>query len=502
MFSKLKKRMRLEVDPVVFWGASIIIWTILTASFVDEKWSERFWSQLYGFTSEYFGWLYLLAVGFFLALCAFLAISPFGKVRLGKDSEKPEYSFGSWLSMLFSAGMGIGLVFNCVSEPVTHFNAPPVDLGTASENASQAMKVTYLHWGLHAWGIYAMVGLCIAYFHFRKGKPLSLRHTLTPLIGEKKVNGPIGYAVDILAIVGTLFGVAASLGYGSAQISSGLSHLYGAPKEDWFQVVVIVTITAIAMISVVSGLNKGIKYLSQLNMVFAVLLLAFVLFAGPSMDIFYALIRSFGDYIQELPRLTFNPAGSDNHEWLRDWTLSYWGWWIAWAPFVGMFIARISRGRTIREFLIGATIAPSLLTFLWMSTFGEQALAFIQSGAGGLAEQIQADKTKALFVFLEHFPYPSVVSFIAVCLVATFFITSSDSGSLVIDMLASGGKENPPIKQKVYWASLEGAVAAALILIGGLGAVQSAALNAAVPFCIIMLFMCWALVRALKSEEL
>lgn len=446
--------------------------------------------------------MYLLSVVFFLIFCIYLAISPFSKVRLGKQDEKPEYAFGPWIAMLFSAGMGIGLVFNCVSEPVTHYITPPIPAATEALASAQAMKLTYLHWGLHAWAIYAVVGLVIAYFHFRKGYALSLRHTLVPLIGEKRADSPLGYAIDILAIVGTLFGVAASLGYGSAQINSGLHHLFGTPKENWMQMVVISSITAVALFSVVSGLNKGIKYLSQLNMVLALILLAFVLFLGSTMEVFYSMIHSIGNYLQELPKLSLNPSGKTNHEWLGNWTLSYWGWWIAWAPFVGIFIARISRGRTIREFLFGVTLVPSLLTFLWMSTFGEQAIGMIQEGTVDLAEQIAADRTVALFVFLEQFPLSSVVSFIAICLVATFFITSSDSGSLVIDMLAAGGNPNPPVKQKVYWAILEGAVAAALVLVGGLAAVQSAALNAAVPFCIIMLLMCWSLLRSLKQERL
>ncbi|MFP4127920.1 MAG: BCCT family transporter, partial [Desulfonatronovibrio sp.] len=446
------------------------------------------------------GWFYILAVATFLLFVVFLGLSRYGDIKLGPDHSSPDYTYISWFAMLFSAGMGIGLMFFGVAEPVMHYLNPPVgDAGTI-EAAREAMKITFFHWGVHAWAIYAVVAISLAYFSYRHGLPLTIRSAFYPLIGER-IYGPVGHTVDILAVFGTMFGVATSLGLGVMQINSGLEYLFGVPNSIMIQIILIIIITAIATVSVVLGLDGGIRRLSELNMVLAITIVAFVLIAGPTIFLLQAFTQNVGTYVADLISMTFNLYAYEPTGWLGGWTLFYWGWWISWSPFVGMFIARVSKGRTIREFVMGVLMVPVGFTFMWMTFFGNTALHMILvDGITQLGDAVAADTTVALFQFFEHLPFSTIASLLATTLVVTFFVTSSDSGSLVVDMLTSGGEEDAPVWQRIFWASAEGVVAAVLLLAGGLGALQTATIASALPFTVIMVFMCWGLFRALRID--
>ncbi|HAU09217.1 MAG TPA: choline transporter, partial [Gammaproteobacteria bacterium] len=426
--------------------------------------------------------------------------SRFAHLRLGADDSEPEYSYGSWFAMLFSAGMGIGLMFFGVSEPMTHFLEPPVGEGGTIDAARNAMQVTFFHWGLHAWAIYIIIGLALAYFSFRHDLPLTLRSALYPVIGDK-IYGKWGNAVDIFAILGTMFGVATSLGLGVMQVNAGLNYLFGLPVSIVVQVALIAAITCAATISVVAGLDAGIRRLSELNLVLALLLMVFVLIAGPTVMLLSSLIQNIGMYLSGLVDMTFRIYAYEPNEWIGNWTLFYWAWWISWSPFVGMFIARISRGRTIREFILGVLLVPSGFTFLWLTIFGNSGLWLEMHEAGaGLATAVQTNMPTAIFVLLDQLPLTGITSALATMLIVTFFVTSSDSGSLVIDIISSGGAENPPVWQRIFWAVSEGAVAATLLVAGGLAALQTAAISSALPLIIVMFLVCYGLMKALHAE--
>ena len=466
----------------------------------------QFANEIFGntknFVAEKFGWLYMLSVGIFTLFVLFLAVSPFGKFKLGPDQSKPSYTNLSWFAMLFSAGMGIGLMFFGVAEPVMHYVSPPIGDKESIESAKMAMNIVFFHWGLHAWSIYAIVGLVLAYFSFRHGLPLSIRSALYPLIGDK-IHGPIGHSVDTIAVLGTVFGVATSLGFGVLQINTGLNYLFDLPVGINTQIILIALITAVATISVVLGLDGGIKRISELNLYLASFLLLFVFIAGPSFFLLDALIQNIGTYVSNIVFMTFNQYTYNKTPWFSSWTLFYWAWWIAWAPFVGMFIARVSRGRTIREFVIGVLFVPTGFTFIWMTIFGNTALdAIMNQGYTALSTAVSADVSIALFKFLEYFPFSSFTSILGIILVMTFFVTSADSGALVVDTLASGGKTNNPVWQRIFWAIAQGLVAIVLLLAGGLAALQSASIIIALPFAMVMLIACWGLYKALKLETI
>lgn len=449
------------------------------------------------------GWFYVLVVAGFLIFALGLAISRFGEVRLGPDDSLPDYSYPSWFAMLFSAGMGIGLMFFGVAEPLLHFAHPPVP-GTdpqSVEAAREAMRVSFLHWGFHAWSIYIVIGLSLAYFGFRHGLPLTIRSTLYPVLGER-IHGPLGDLVDIFAVLGTVFGVATSLGFGAMQVNAGLDYLFGVQVSQGVQLVLIAIITLIATGSVATGLDAGIRRLSMFNMVLAMLLLIFVLVAGPTVFLLSAFPQNTGSYLSEIFELSFRQFAYEPTPWMGDWTLFYWGWWIAWSPFVGMFIARISRGRTIREFVVGVLIVPALFTFLWMTIFGDTAIHAVLTGtAPELVAMVDANLPVAVFALFEQLPWSSLTSLLAVILVVTFFVTSSDSGSLVTGMITSGGNPNPPLWNRVFWAVTKGVVASVLLLAGGLGALQTAAIASALPFALVMIAMCFGLLIALRREH-
>ncbi len=492
---------RIRINPPVFITSALLTVCFVLFAAIYTELAGTLFSATQAWVTESAGWFYVLAVAGFLVFMVVLALSSHGHVKLGSDHSQPDYSYTSWFAMLFSAGMGIGLMFFGVAEPVMHYVSPPVGEAETVEAARQAMRITFFHWGIHAWAIYAVVALALAYFSFRHGLPLTIRSSLYPLIGER-IHGPIGHAVDIFAVLGTLFGVATSLGFGVIQVNAGLHYLFGIPVGVTTQVVLIAVITAIATGSVVLGLDGGIRRISILNMILAAALLAFVLLFGPTVFLLQTLVQNTGMYLSSLFEMTFNLYAYEPTDWIGGWTLFYWGWWIAWAPFVGMFIARVSRGRTIREFTAGVLLVPVGFTFMWMTFFGDTALYLIMmQGGGELADAVAADTSVALFQFFEHLPLASLTALIATLLVMTFFVTSSDSGSLVVDILTSGGSDEPsPTWQRVFWAVVEGIIAAALLIAGGLAALQTATIASALPFAIIMVLMCWGLLRALRIE--
>ena len=401
--------------------------------------------------------------------------------------------------MLFSAGMGIGLVFYSVAEPISHFVSPPFGKGRTLEAAQLSMSFTLLHWGFHCWAIYALVGLALAFFAFNRGLPLTLRSAFYPLLGEK-IYGPLGHIVDILAAVATLFGLATSLGLGVRQINAGLNHLMGIPEQVPFQILLIAVITSFATISVVLGLDRGIRRLSLLNMFLALSLLLFLLFVGPTLFLFNALIQNFGQYLKHLPELATWTEAYQGTTWQNDWTLFFWGWWIAWSPFVGMFIARISKGRTVREFLLGVILVPTLMTLVWITVFGNTALFIEIFGNGGIADAVNNNIAVALFVLFDQFPLQAISSFLGIVVIVIFFVSSSDSASLVVDIITAGGNTNPPVKQRVFWATMEGGIAAVLLLGGGLQALRTASLSSGLPFAVVLLVMCASLFIAMQEE--
>ena len=495
-----KSSSRSTINPPVFFGSTALIAAIVAFSSLFPSQAQLFFVDLQGWIIGNASWFYVLTVALILISLVFLAASRYGEIKLGPEHSSPEYSNITWFAMLFSAGMGIGLMFFGVAEPLMHFASPPEGTGGTIEAARQAMKLTFFHWGLHAWGIYAIVALILAYFCYRHDLPLSLRSALYPLIGER-IYGPIGHAVDIFAILGTVFGIATTLGYGVLQINSGFNHLFGLPINAPVQVGMIAVICCLATLSVASGLNKGIRILSELNLGLAVLLLLFVLVLGPTAFLLNTLLQNTGAYLSEIVSKTFNLYAYQSSDWIGGWTLLYWGWWLSWSPFVGLFIARISRGRTIREFICGALLVPTAFTFLWMTVFGDSAIHMVMfQGIGSLAEAVKADSSLALFAMLEQLPWSNVLSLLAVAMVIVFFITSADSGALVLDMLSSRGNAPSPKWQRLFWSILIGVVAATLMLTNGLKALQTATIASALPFACVLLAAIWGLFKALRLD--
>lgn len=485
----------------VFAPAVIVTLLLVIGTLSNPTLAGEWFAGTLAFITRTFGWFYMLAVAMFLLFIVGIAISRFGNIRLGPDHAEPEYPFPVWFAMLFSAGYGIALLFFGVAEPVLHFAEPPLGAAQTVDAAKQAMQIAFFHWGFHIWAIYGLVGLVLAYFAFRHGLPLSIRSALYPLIGEK-IHGPIGHTVDVFAILGTLFGIATTLGLSVTQINAGLNYLWPSiPVSTTVQVISIALITCLAIFSVVAGMDKGVKRLSIINMVLAIALMLFVFLVGPSIMILETFLQNTGSYLNHIVERTFNLQAYSRSDWIGNWTLFIFGWTIAWAPFVGLFIARISRGRTIREFVFGVMLVPSLFTFLWFSIFGDTALNMIMNeGYTALIGEVQSNTAIALFKLYERLPLTELVSFLTVILIITFFVTSSDSGSLVIDSLAAGGRTDTPVWQRVFWASTEGLIAAALLIAGGLSALQTMTIASALPFAVIMLLSAWGLWRALIIE--
>ncbi|MGR7997662.1 MULTISPECIES: BCCT family transporter [unclassified Xanthobacter] len=491
---------RIVINPPVFFGSVLLIAMFLMVGVVAPDRAGEIFSQLQSSILSAFGWLYLLAVGIFLAAVLILSVGRYGRLKLGPDDAVPDFKFTSWVAMLFAAGMGIGLMFYAVGEPITHFMTPPTAEPRSVAAMREAMTVTFFHWGIHAWAIYAVVGLSLAYFGYRYNLPLTIRSGLYPLL-KNRINGPIGHAVDIFAIVGTIFGIATSLGLGVSQINAGLNYLLGVPIGIEVQLPLIAVITCCATVSVVSGLDRGVRILSETNLVLAIALMLFVLVVGPTEALFRDFVQNIGLYLDTLLLRTFNIYAYQPTPWIDGWTLFYWAWWISWSPFVGMFIARISRGRTVGEFVVAVLFIPAGFTFFWMTVFGNTAILIDTTVANGqLAADVAQNVSVGLFQFFEYLPLSPVTSTLAIALVAIFFVTSADSGSLVVDAIAAGGATETSTLQRVFWCALEGGVAAALLLAGGLGALQSATIASALPFTFVMLALVWALFVGMRAD--
>ncbi|HLU92927.1 MAG TPA: BCCT family transporter [Membranihabitans sp.] len=489
----------LQVNLRVFLISVFIIFLSITLVLVFQERSKSIFLNVQNFVADTTGWFFILCVNIFIIFLLIIAFGKHGELRIGGQGAQTEFSRVSWFAMLFSAGMGIGLLFWGVGEPITHFSNPPGMEGMTPEAATKAMNLTFLHWGFHAWGVYALVGLSLAYFTYSRGLPLTIRSVFYPFFGDRIYSWP-GDVIDIFAVLATLFGLATSLGFGAQQMAAGLEHLWGIDSGNLTQVLLIIGITLVAMVSVILGVDKGVKVLSEWNMRIAIFLLALVVLLGPTLFIFQAFVQNTGNYLFHFIETSTWTESYLPGNWQNDWTIFYWGWWIAWSPFVGMFIARISKGRTVREFIFGVLIVPSLVTFFWITAFGSTGIREVLMGDQGLARAVDSDVATALFIYLERFPLSAVLNTVGVILIAGFFITSSDSGSLVIDSLTSGGRINVPVGQRIFWALTEGAVAAVLLLGGGLSALQAATIATGLPFAIILLFMCYALYKALDED--
>jgi choline/glycine/proline betaine transport protein len=488
-----------DIHKPVFWpSVALISAMIITTLLLGDQATQLFESIQSGITDTT-GWLFVIAVNVFILFSLFIAFSRFGDIRLGGEEAKPEFSTMAWFAMLFSAGMGIGIMFWSVAEPIFHFQSPPMAEAGTVEAAREAMNLTYLHWGFHAWAIYAVVGLSLAFFAFNRKLPLSFRSVFHPLIGDR-IKGWMGDVIDILAVLATLFGLATSLGLGVLQVSAGLNHVFELPDNIYMQVGIIIAITAVATASVVLGIDKGVRVLSEFNVRIAALFLLFMIVVGPTIFIFDSLVQNMGSYVSSLAVFSFWTESYTDSNWQGSWTIFYWAWWISWSPYVGMFIARISKGRTIKQFVLGVLIVPSLITFLWMAAFGGSAINLELGATGAIGDAVNENVATALFVFLEQFPLGMITSIIAIVLILSFFVTSSDSGSLVIDSLTSGGKLDAPVGQRIFWAQTEGLVAAILLIGGGLNALQTASISTGLPFVLILLIMCYSLYQGLKKE--
>ncbi|NER82971.1 MAG: BCCT family transporter [Leptolyngbya sp. SIO1D8] len=493
-----------DFHPEVFLVSAGLILLFVGVTLIFREPAENAFGKIQTFIAEGMGWFLILSVSIYLGVAIILAFSKFGKIRLGGQNAKPDFPTFAWIAMLISAGMGIGLMFWSVAEPIYHFQDPPAVIGAieplSQEAAQQALGITFFHWGLHAWGIYAIVGLSLAFFAYNWGLPLTIRSVFYPILGDRIYGWP-GNAIDILAVASTLFGLATSLGFGVQQVNAGFNFLVGLPINTPIQVGLIAIITGFATASVVSGLDAGVRRLSELNMILAAIFMSFVLLVGPTLFILGSFVQVVGYYFASLPTLSFWTETFEGTAWQNSWTVFYWGWWISWSPFVGIFIARVSRGRTVREFILGVLLLPSILTFLWMSVFGGTAMSMELNGLQGvISNAVSENVATALFVMVQQLPLTAITSFVGIVLVVVFFVTSSDSGSLVVDSLTSGGKLDSPVPQRVFWAVMEGVVAAVLLLGGGLQALQTASIATGLPFAIVLLVMCYSLYRGLSHE--
>ena len=497
------KKWGFDAHPVVMpvSGGLIIFFIAITLIFRESA-SEVFQATK-DWISKLAGWFYIFSTNTYLVAVIFFGLSKFGNIRLGGPGAKPEFSTFAWFSMLFSAGMGIGLMFWSVAEPIYHLETVSpfwenVAPGSAAA-AKAAMGTTFFHWGFHAWGIYCLVALALAFFTFNQGLPLTIRSIFYPVWGNK-IYGWRGNAIDTLALLATLFGLATSLGFGAQQVNSGLNFLFGIPSATWIQVILIAIITSFATASVVAGLDKGVRFLSEINIYIALVFMIFAILVGPTLFIIKSFWENMGYYLANLPALSFWTETFTGTSWQEGWTIFYWAWWIAWSPFVGTFIARVSKGRTIREFVIGVLLVPSVLSCFWLSVFGGSAINIVLEGGSKLVEEVNEDVARALFVMLEQYPFAGLSSLVGIVLVTTFFVTSSDSGSLVVDNLASGGKLDSPVPQRIFWAVTEGVVAAVLLIGNGLQALQTASIATGLPFAIVLLMMCFSLHKGLQKE--
>ncbi len=492
-----------DIHPHVTVSAVFFLAIFIILSLMFQAQAGEICDSALAWISGTFGWFFILSANVFIGAALFFAFSRFGRIRIGGNEAKPEFSTAAWYAMLLSAGMGIGLMFWSVGEPMFHYSAPSplftgIDPGTP-EAAQAAMGVTYFHWGLHPWAIYAIVGLGLAFFAYNRGLPLTIRSIFYPLLGNR-IYGFWGNLIDVLSVLATLMGLATSLGLGVKQVNAGMNYLFGMAIDPTTQVILIAVITSFATLSVVAGLDSGVKRLSEWNMGLAGFFVVFLMIAGPTVYIFSGFTQNLGFYLTNLTRMSLWTETFRDTNWQGSWTVFYWAWWISWSPFVGMFIARISKGRTVREFILGVMIFPTLLSFVWMSVFGGSALSLQAGGVADIVGAVNADVSTALFEMLRHFPFTTILSLIGVVLVVVFFVTSSDSGSLVVDHLTSGGKLDSPVPQRVFWAVMEGVVAGVLLIGGGLTTLQTASITTGLPFAIVLLLCTYALYVGLSQE--
>ena len=494
----------MDIHHPVFWATAVLVMLFVIGTLMVPETAKAMFDGAKAWSIDYFDWLFMVGANIFVLSCLVLIFLPLGRIRIGGINAKPEFSTLSWFAMLFAAGMGIGLMFWSVAEPTAYYtdwygtplNAEP----RTPEGANAALGATMFHWGLHPWAIYAVVGLSLAFFTYNKDLPLTIRSGFYPLIQDHSW-GWFGHIIDIIAVLATIFGLATSLGFGAQQAASGLHYLFGVDNGIGTQIAIIIGVTAVAVVSVVRGLDGGVKVLSNINMGLAALLLTFVIIFGPTLAILIAIGKTSTAYASDFFALS-NWIGREDGKFFHGWTVFYWAWWISWSPFVGMFIARISKGRTVREFVTAVLLVPTLVTLVWMSAFGGTAIEQAQNGIGALSEGI-SEVSLAMFQMLENLPLTKIASFVAIVLVLVFFITSSDSGSLVVDSITSGGKIDAPVPQRIFWATMEGLIAGALLFGGGgdaLGALQAAAITVGLPFTVVLLVMCLGLYMGLLHE--
>ncbi|WP_346235495.1 BCCT family transporter [Lysinibacillus telephonicus] len=455
---------------------------------------------VYNGSIDYLGWVYIGATLFFVIFSIYLLFSKYGNIRLGRKNDKPDFNTGSWLAMLFGAGMGIGIVYWSVAEPITHYTAPPYGNGYTIDAANTAMKYTFFHWGLHPWAVYTVIGLALAFFQYNKRLPAAISSAFYPILGDR-IHGPIGKTIDILSIFATVFGIATSLGLGAMQITAGMHDIFGIPNTLFIQLLVILIATVLFIISINTGLERGIKYLSNAAIILSIAIMVLILLVGPALTVIKVFFNTIGLYISDFLHMSLRLNPFSEGEWIATWTLFYWAWWIAWAPFVGMFIARVSKGRTVKEFVIGVLIVPTLGTCLWMSVFGGSALELVQStGNRDLANYIAENVSLSIFTFFNYLPLSSFLGILGFAVVAIYYITVADTATFVLGMLSEGGTLNPSNKIKMTWGIIQSAVAAVLLLDGGLNVLQTASILAALPFAFIMIIMCYSLQKGLKNE--
>ncbi|WP_124065040.1 BCCT family transporter [Clostridium sp. E02] len=492
-----------DIHPQVTIISVVLLFIFISLTLLFPGRAENTFSGMMSGITKNAGWFFIVAANIFVVAALYFAFSRFGSIKIGGSKAKPEFSKFGWYAMLLSAGMGIGLLFWSVGEPISHLQDPSPMFGQLDKGSpiavQAAMATTFFHWGFHPWAIYAIVGLGLAFFSYNKGLPLTIRSVFYPLIGNK-IYGILGNMIDVLSVLATLIGLATSLGLGVAQVNAGLNFLFGIQMSRGIQVVLIIVITGLATISVVLGLDGGVKRLSEINMIMAGIFMLFVLIAGPTVYILSGFSQNLGFYFSKLLEMSLWTETYSDTSWQGGWTIFYWAWWISWSPFVGMFIARISKGRTVREFILGVMLIPSLLSFLWMSVFGETALYVQTNHIGDIASVVSRDVSVALFSMLEYLPWTSLLSIVGIVLVTVFFVTSSDSGSLVVDHLISGGKLDSPVPQRVFWAVMEGVIAATLLIGGGLNALQTASVITGLPFAVLLILLVYSLKIGMQEE--
>ena len=486
-----------KTDKSVFWVSTTVCLFFVAWGLLFPEQAEATFNEWLVFFTSNFGWLYLIVVASFVVFLFFLCFHKVGNIKLGKDSDQPTYKISSWFFMMFIASMGIGMMFWGVAEPIYHLMSPPFNEPPGAQAAQTAMRTSFMHWGLHPWAVYSIVGISLAYWQFRKDKPALISSTLIPLYGERGAKGWMGKSVDILAVFATVFGVAASLGFGAKQIAGGLNYVYGTPNTTAATVLIVLVLTALFICSAVSGIDKGILFLSNINIWLCIALMAFILIAGPTVFILNVFTDTTGAYLHSLLQLSFwTDPYQTNPGWLSSWTVFYWAWWLSWGPFVGGFIARISKGRTVREFIIGALFCPVLVCFIWFSIMGGTAIHFELGGNHVISEAVTVDVANAFFAMLGQLPFPVVLCALATVLIGIFFITSADSATFVCAMMTSFGVQEPKRNLKIFWGIVEGLVAAVLLITGGITALRTVSIVAAFPF----MFVCVALMVSMYKS--